>query len=144
MKCVSYAYKLDQCSSYKHHVVQVKLLVREICEQLNIDNPVCTTVCICVCMCVCVYMCVYMSVCVCVCVCVCVYVYVCIYVSVCMYVCVCNVCIYVCIYVCVCVCVLVLGGINFCCHDCCVKFNTIITILYTYYSMSIYTIKVRL
>ena len=41
-------------------------------------------------------------------------------------------------------CVLVLGGINFCSHDYCVKFNTVITILYTYYSMSIYTIKVKL
>ena len=46
--------------------------------------------------------------------------------------------------VCTCTYVLVLGGINFCSHDYCVKFNTVITILYTYYSMSIYTIKVKL
>ena len=39
---------------------------------------------------------------------------------------------------------LVLGGINFRSHDYCVKFNTVITILYTYYSMSIYTIEVKL
>ena len=39
---------------------------------------------------------------------------------------------------------LVLGGIDFCSYDYCVKFNTVITILYTYYSMSIYTIKVKL
>ena len=38
----------------------------------------------------------------------------------------------------------VLGGINFCSHDYCVKFNTVITILYTYYSMSIYAVKVKL
>ena len=39
--------------------------------------------------------------------------------------------------------IVVLGGINFCSHNYCAKFNTVITILYTYYSMSIYYIKLK-